>query len=104
MIHFNRPYMTGAETEYIRQAVAGGKISGNGEFTHRCQEFFERRYGFGKCLLTTSCTDALEMAAILSGVGPGDEVIVPSSSRARSRSCARARRSSSPTAAPTSPT
>ena len=78
MIHFNRPYMTGAETEYIRQAVAGGKISGNGEFTHRCQEFFERRYGFGKCLLTTSCTDALEMAAILSGVGPGDEVIVPS--------------------------
>ena len=78
MIHFNRPYMTGVETEYIRQAVDGGKISGNGEFTHRCQEFFERRYGFGKCLLTTSCTDALEMAAILSGVGPGDEVIVPS--------------------------
>ena len=78
MIHFNRPYMTGSETEYIRQAVAGGKISGNGEFTRRCQEFFERRYGFGKCLLTTSCTDALEMAAILSGVGPGDEVIVPS--------------------------
>ena len=67
MIHFNRPYMTGAETEYIRQAVAGGKISGNGEFTHRYQEFFERRYGFGKCLLTTSCTDALEMAAILTG-------------------------------------
>lgn len=70
--------MTGMETEYIRQAVADGKISGNGEFTHRCQDFFERRYGFGKCLLTTSCTDALEMAAILTGVGPGDEVIVPS--------------------------
>ena len=78
MIHFNRPYMTGKETEYIRQAVADGKISGNGEFTHRCQAFFEKRYGFGKCLLTTSCTDALEMAAILTGVGPGDEVIVPS--------------------------
>lgn len=78
MIHFNRPYLTGKETDYIRQAVADGKISGNGEFTHRCQNFFEERYGFRKCLLTTSCTDALEMAAILTGVGPGDEVIVPS--------------------------
>ena len=78
MIHFNRPYLTGKETDYIRQAVEDGKISGNGEFTHRCQEFFERRCGFRKCLLTTSCTDALEMAAILSGVGHGDEVIVPS--------------------------
>ena len=77
-IPFNRPYMTGHETEYIRQAVESGKISGNGEFTKRCQNFFEARYGFRKCLLTTSCTDALEMAAILTGVGPGDEVIVPS--------------------------
>ena len=78
MIHFNKPHMTGREAEYIRQAVESGKISGNGEFTRRCQAFFEQRYGFRKCLLTTSCTDALEMAAILTGVGPGDEVIVPS--------------------------
>ena len=78
MIHFNRPYMTGRETDYIRQAVADGKISGNGAFTKRCQDYFEARYGFRKCLLTTSCSDALEMAAILTGVGPGDEVIVPS--------------------------
>ena len=75
---FNKPYMTGKETEYIRQAVESGKISGNGIFTKKCQAFFEERYGFRKCLLTTSCTDALEMAAILTNVGPGDEVIVPS--------------------------
>ena len=77
-IPFNKPYMTGKETEYICQAVASGKISGNGVFTKKCQQFFEDRYGFRKCLLTTSCTDALEMAAILTEVGPGDEVIVPS--------------------------
>ena len=77
-IPFNRPHLTGKETEYIRQAVADGKISGNGAFTKRCQQFFEERYGFRKCLLTTSCTDALEMAAILCDIHPGDEVIVPS--------------------------
>lgn len=60
------------------QAVYDGKISGNGEFTRRCQKYFEERYGFRKCLLTTSCTDALEMASILCDVKPGDEVIVPS--------------------------
>ena len=60
------------------EAVFKGKLSGNGEFTKRCQKFFEDIYGFKKALLTTSCTDALEMCAILSGVGPGDEVIVPS--------------------------
>ena len=77
-IPFNRPFLTGKETDYIREAVYSGKISGNGEFTQRCQDFFEERYGFTKCLLTTSCTDALEMAAILAGIGPGDEVIMPS--------------------------
>lgn len=60
------------------QAVAEGKLSGNGAFTKKCQQFFEERYGFKKCLLTTSCTDALEMAAILCDIQPGDEVIVPS--------------------------
>ena len=78
MIPFNKPYLTGKEAHYMYQAVFNGKLSGNGEFTKRCQEYFEKRYGFRKCLLTTSCTDALEMCAILSGVGPGDEVIVPS--------------------------
>ena len=78
MIDFNRPHLTGKETHYIYQAVADGKISGNGTFTKRCQQFFEERYGFKKCLLTTSCTDALEMAAILCDIQPGDEVIVPS--------------------------
>ena len=77
-IPFNKPYLTGRETEYIREAVASGKISGNGVFTQKCQAFLESRYGFKKALLTTSCTDALEMAAILCGVGPGDEVIIPS--------------------------
>ena len=60
------------------QAVYTGKLSGNGVFTKKCQEFFETKYGFKKCLMTTSCTDALEMAAILCNVQLGDEVIVPS--------------------------
>ncbi len=78
MIGFNKPYLTGNETLYIQQAVALEKISGDGEFTRRCHRFFEGRYGFRKVLLTTSCTDALEMAALLTGIGPGDEVIMPS--------------------------
>ena len=78
MIDFNRPHLTGKETHYIYQAVADGKLSGNGVFTKKCQQFFEERYGFKKCLLTTSCTDALEMAALLCDIQPGDEVIVPS--------------------------
>ena len=77
-IPFNKHYLTGKETDYIKQAVETGKISGNGLFTQRCQKWLEEKYGFGKCLLTTSCTDALEMAAILCDVQPDDEVIVPS--------------------------
>lgn len=77
-ISFNLPHLTGKEAHYMYQAVYNGKLSGNGEFTKRCQRFFEERYGFKKCLLTTSCTDALEMAAILCDIKPGDEVIVPS--------------------------
>lgn len=77
-IPFNKPFLTGKETYYIEQAVTAGKISGNGEFTKRCHNFFEQKYGFKKSLLTTSCTDALEMAAILIEIKPGDEVIIPS--------------------------
>ncbi|UPL49845.1 dTDP-4-amino-4,6-dideoxygalactose transaminase [Hymenobacter sublimis] len=77
-IPFNRPHLAGPELEYIRQAVAAGKLSGNGEFTQRCQRFLEQRYGLLKALLTTSGTDALEMAALLLNLQPGDEVIVPS--------------------------
>ena len=77
-IPFNKPYLTGKETDYIRDAVSTGKISGNGKYTQLCQNFFQDQYGFKKCLLTTSCTDALEMAAILAEIVEGDEVIVPS--------------------------
>ena len=77
-IPFNLPHLTGKEAHYMYQAVYNGKLSGNGEFTKRCQYFFEEKYGFRRCLLTTSCTDALEMAAILCDIQPGDEVIVPS--------------------------
>ena len=78
MIPFNKPYLTGKEMQYIEEAVKSGKISGNGLFTKKCQEFFEKEFGFKKTLLTTSCTDALEMAAILADIKEGDEVIVPS--------------------------
>ena len=77
-IPFNKPHLTGKEAHYMYKAVYDGKLSGNGEFTKKCQKYFEDRYGFKKCLLTTSCTDALEMAAILCDIHPGDEVIVPS--------------------------
>lgn len=78
MIPFNKPFLTGKEAHYMYQAVYTGKLSGNGVFTKRYQSFFEEKYGFKKAIMTTSGTDALEMAAILCDVKPGDEVIVPS--------------------------
>lgn len=78
MIPFNKPHLTGKETAYIEEAVRSGKISGDGMFTKKCHAFFEERFSMRKALLTTSCTDALEMAAILADIQPGDEVIVPS--------------------------
>lgn len=77
-IPFNKPYLSGKELGYIKDAVSRGKISGNGYYTQKCHQFFQDKYGFKKCLLTTSCTDALEMAAILCDIRPGDEVIIPS--------------------------
>lgn len=78
MIPFNKPYLTGKEAHYMYDAVHTGKLSGNGKYTKKCQSYFEEKYGFKKALLTTSCTDALEMAAILANIQPGDEVIMPS--------------------------
>lgn len=77
-VPFNRPYMTGKELEYIAHAHANGHLSGDGPFTRRCHEMLAHMTGAQKALLTHSCTAALEMAAILLDVGPGDEVIMPS--------------------------
>ncbi len=77
MIVFNIPPYTGKELDYIGQAVAKQKICGDGEFTKKCSRWIEERTGTGKCLLTTSCTHATELAALLSGVGEGDEGIMP---------------------------
>ncbi|MEO0037936.1 MAG: hypothetical protein RIQ59_1147 [Bacteroidota bacterium] len=78
MIPFNKPYLSGKETFYIEDAVGSGKISGNGKYTKLCQDYFESKYAFKKCLLTTSCTDALEMCAILANIEKDDEIIIPS--------------------------
>lgn len=78
MISFNKPYLTGKEAHYMYKAVKDEHLSGNGPFTKKCQQFFQDRYGFKKCLLTTSGTDALEMCAMLCDFKDGDEVIVPS--------------------------
>lgn len=78
MIVFNVPPYTGKEIDYISQAVENQKICGDGEFTKKCSRWIEEKTGTGKCLLTTSCTHATELAALLAQIGPGDEVIMPS--------------------------
>jgi len=78
MIFQNKPYITGKEFQYIEKAISNRHLSGNGPYTNLCQQFFKDKYRFKKCLLTTSCTDALEMCAILLDIKPGDEVIMPS--------------------------
>lgn len=78
IIPFNQPYLSGKESQYILEAVQENKLSGNGRFTKQCQRLLEQRYGFHRVLLTTSCTDALEMAALLLDIQSGDEVIMPS--------------------------
>ncbi|WP_028980066.1 dTDP-4-amino-4,6-dideoxygalactose transaminase [Sporocytophaga myxococcoides] len=78
MIPYNKPFIIGKELEYIRQAVESGKISGDGKFSKLSQSLLEKRFGYGKVLLTSSCTDALEMTAILLNISEGDEVIMPS--------------------------
>ena len=77
-VPFNKPYMTGKELWYISQAHAGGHLAGDGQFTKKCSAWLEQRTGCQKALLTHSCTAALEMAAMLADIGPGDEVIMPS--------------------------
>jgi dTDP-4-amino-4,6-dideoxygalactose transaminase len=77
-IPFNRPHLTGREHEYMAEAVSNGHISGDGKFTRLCSQLLEKQLGVSRALLTTSCTHALEMAAILLNIKPGDEVIVPS--------------------------
>jgi dTDP-4-amino-4,6-dideoxygalactose transaminase len=77
-IPFNKPYLSGKELDYIADSIKSGKISGDGKYTEKVHQFFENVLGFNKCLMTTSCTAALEMAAILCNIEPGDEVIAPS--------------------------
>ncbi len=78
MIPFNKPYIPWSSFRYLIAGARSGTIAGNGNYTKRCHSFFEERFGFGKVLLTSSCTDALEMSALLCNIGPGDEVIMPS--------------------------
>ena len=76
-VDFNRPVVVGREFEYMQEAIENGHISGDGPFTRRCHAFLEEQLGVGKALLTTSCTHALEMAALLLEIEPGDEVVIP---------------------------
>ena len=77
-IPFNKPFTVGNELEYISQCIDGGQISGDGRFTKQCQRLLEEKFKAQSVLLTTSCTSALEMAALLCDLEPGDEVILPS--------------------------
>src|SRR5262245_24963072 len=77
-IPFNKPWLCGNEYRYIAEAIEAGHIAGDGRFTKKCHDFLEREMGVPRVLLTTSCTHALEMAALLLEIGPGDEFIVPS--------------------------
>ena len=78
MIVFNKPIYTGKEIDYVKQAIESRKMCGDGQFTQKCNEWIEKNTGTKKALLTTSCTHALEMSSFLSGIRPGDEVILPS--------------------------
>lgn len=78
VIKFNQPWLSGQELEYVKQSLASGQLSGDKAFSKKCQSFMESKFGAQKVLLTTSCTSALEMAALLCDIQPGDEVIMPS--------------------------
>ena len=77
-IPFNKPYLSGNEIKYILNGISSGKMSGNGKYTKLCQNHFEKTLNSRKCLLTNSCTNALEMTALLLDIKPEDEVIMPS--------------------------
>jgi dTDP-4-amino-4,6-dideoxygalactose transaminase len=77
-IPFNRPFVTGREVEYVREAIAAGHLASDGRFSRRCQAWLDAQIGCAKALLTQSCTAALEMTALLANLGPGDEVVMPS--------------------------
>jgi dTDP-4-amino-4,6-dideoxygalactose transaminase len=78
MIPFNKPFVSGRGLDYVKECISNGHLSGNGPFTKKCHDYFKQRYKLKDCFLTTSCTDALEMASMLIDIKPGDEVIVPS--------------------------
>ena len=78
LIPFHKPFLAGQEIESLQAALASGHLEGNGPFTRECQQWLERYIGCRKAFLTHTCTDALEMAALLARIGPGDEVILPS--------------------------
>ena len=78
IVPFNKPYFSGDELNYFKISLASGKISGDGKFTKKCQDYFQSEYGFNSSFLTTSCTDALEMSSLVLDINIGDEIILPS--------------------------